>query len=121
MRNLVPTVILTLLVSLGLAAPPVGAGDMMVDCCICQNCASGPAVQCTMAATTMCNLTCMDRMCTLLEVESNTPCAEVAACPMPPAAAAAAPALSPGGLSLAASVLAGFGVVALRRVRRMRA
>ncbi|MGH7786393.1 MAG: hypothetical protein ACRERC_05970 [Candidatus Binatia bacterium] len=63
----------------------------------------------------------MNSMCTLLEVETGTPCAEVAACPALPAEPASAPALGAGGLSLAAIVLGGFGMIALRRIRRPRA
>ncbi|MGH7786390.1 MAG: hypothetical protein ACRERC_05955, partial [Candidatus Binatia bacterium] len=118
MRNFLRTLVPTLLVALTLAAAPAAAGTGVEDCCICQNCQSGPAVQCQMAPTTTCNLACMNSMCTLLEVETDTPCAEVAACPAVPAEPASAPALGAGGLSLAAIALAGFGMIALRRARR---
>jgi hypothetical protein len=94
--------------------PPASAGNLP-GCCICQGCVTPPAVQCFENPALGCENQCAALNCAGF---SNTAisCGQQTICPTF-TAPAPAPALTPVGLGLAAVVLTGLGLRAMRRRR----
>jgi hypothetical protein len=93
---------------------PASAGQL-AGCCICQGCPIAPATQCFESPAQGCQTQCSVLACTGFS-DTAIACGEQPQCSSF-TAPAPAPALGPGELALAALVLTGFGLRALRRGR----
>lgn len=104
--------LLAMLLILGLDARPAAAGAG-ASCCICSVCIPGPVSICVEGGQGSCETTCNVLSCFSSETAAGS-CSSQQECSqfVPPAAA---PALAPYGLGLAAVVLAGLGLRGMRR------
>jgi hypothetical protein len=95
----------------GLPQAPASAGEL-AGCCICQACAIPPSTQCFESPQQGCLAVCASLNCASAS-DTSIPCGEQSQCPTF-SAPAPAPALAPIGLAVAALVLGGRGLRAVR-------